>query len=207
MPWDTPDASEFGHGEPAMLLRLLDLARHTGFKLHFFVSNRVIRAFPTHPEAVLNDGHDLDWLSKHPAQLGERFQEAMESFRQLGHAPTGIALKEGWTEPTSPVPGWDVIRFVSSPEGSIPEGLRHYPVTTRTARDAARSGITARSWTDSVRNQMREAASRGRGVTAVVRPQVLARFDPRLAHVRELLEFALAVDLPVLTLRGVEAGG
>ena len=55
VPWDTPDATEFGHGEPAMVLRLLDMARQRGFKYHFFASNRTLRAFPSSAEAVLND--------------------------------------------------------------------------------------------------------------------------------------------------------
>ncbi len=75
VPWDTPDAKDFGHGEPAMLLRILEMARHTGLKFHFFASNRVLRAFPANADAVLNDGHDLDWFCKHPEAPGNaRFQ-------------------------------------------------------------------------------------------------------------------------------------
>ena len=47
VPWDSPDATEFGHGEPAVLLKLLELGRFTGYKFHFFASNLECRAGTT----------------------------------------------------------------------------------------------------------------------------------------------------------------
>ncbi len=201
VPWDTPDATEFGHGEPAVLLRILDLGRQTGFKFHFFVSNRVLRAFPANAEAVLNDGHDLDWLCKQPAEEGARFDEALKLFASIGHTPVGFAMKGSWPEGQPPFPGTESLKFISSGPGSVPPGLVHFLVETRPAREAVRGGLSARTWTDASKTQLRDAASRNAGTILDVRPQVLAKFDPRLSHVREVLEMAVAVGAPVVTLR------
>lgn len=201
VPWDTPDASEFGHGEPAALLRILDLARHTGYKLHFFISNRVLRAFPTNAEAVLNDGHDVDWLCKHPEAAETRFREARDLFSTIGHVPLGMAIRGSWPLEHPTFQGIETLRFLSAAPGISPAKLKLFPVESRPAREATRSGMSARAWTDVTKTQLRDAASRNFGLTLVVRPQVLARFDPRLAHLRELLDFATALDLQVRTLR------
>src|SRR4051812_45936999 len=96
VPWDTPDAEEYGHGEPAMVLRLLELARSMGYRFHFFASNRVMRAFPSSPDAILNEGHDLDWYCKHPETGVERLDEALQLFGLLGHQPLGLSVKGVW---------------------------------------------------------------------------------------------------------------
>jgi hypothetical protein len=199
VPWDTPDANEFGHGEPAALLRLLDLVRSTGHRLHFFSSNRVMRAFNANADAVLNEGHDLDWFCKHPESPGERFADALELFAELGTKPLGLCVRGAW--PVESAAGFSGLKFLSAAPGPAPAGLRLFPVETKPDRDAARSGMSARVWTDSIKTAMRDAASRNRGMTVAVRPQVLARFDPKLSHVHELLEFAKAISLPVRTLR------
>jgi hypothetical protein len=200
VPWDTPDANEFGHGEPAMLLRLLDLVRSTGHRLQFFVSNRVLRAFPATADAVLNEGHDLDWFCKHPEASDERYADALTLFAGIGHKPMGLCVKGAFPEDALGVtfPG---LAFVSSGLGPAPSGLKHFVVDTRSDRDAARGGVTARTWTDGIKSSMRDAASRQRDVTLVVRPQVLAKFDPRLTHIKEILELSQPIGLPVRTLR------
>ncbi len=203
VPWDTPDADEFGHGEPAMLLRILEMARNTGFKFHFFASNRVLRAFPTNADAVLNEGHDLDWFCKHPDTPGARYEEATVEFRSLGHVPKGFALRERWPADSQQFQGIESMQFVSAPSGPTPSHLRHFPVEGRSVRDAARTGITARSWIDSTKKQVRDAASRNIGMTLPVRPQVLARLDPKMVHLKELLDLAAAVGMPIRTLRDV----
>ena len=83
VPWDAALAEEFGHGEPAVVIRLLELARKRGLKLHFFASGRSLRAFPSIGDSVLNDGHDLDWLGADTAG----FAEALPLFRKLGITP------------------------------------------------------------------------------------------------------------------------
>ena len=203
VPWDTPDAKEFGHGEPAMLLRILELARNTGFKFHFFASTRVLRAFPTNADAVLNEGHDLDWFCKRPEVPGARFEEARAEFANIGHEPKGFALRSPWPPEVKAFSGIETMKFVSGPPGPVPSHLRLFPVEGRSVRDVARTGVTARSWVDATKTQLREAASRNIGLTLPVRPQVLARLDPKMVHLKELLDLAHAVGMPVRTLRDV----
>lgn len=50
-----------GSDHPAVLLRLLQVCRDHGFKVHFFITSRTLRAFPAAAEAILNEGHHLDW--------------------------------------------------------------------------------------------------------------------------------------------------
>lgn len=201
VPWDTPDAAEFGHGEPATLLRILELARYTGYKFHFFASNRVLRAFPSNADAVLNDGHDLDWLCKHPEAAEQRFVEALSLFAPIGHTPIGLSVKGSWPADTPLFPSGEGLKFLTANPGPVPPGLRFFPVDTRSAREAMRSGLTARAWTDLTKTQVREAASRRLPSILSVRPQVLAKFDPRLNHLKEILDLATALELPVQTLR------
>src|SRR5436189_6418729 len=101
VPWDTPDAVEFGHGEPAAFLRLLDLARGSGYRFHFFASERVLRAFPASAEAVLNEGHDLDWFCKHPEDPARK-EEALRLLAEMGHKPLGLAIKGNWPAVSAP---------------------------------------------------------------------------------------------------------
>jgi hypothetical protein len=196
VPWDTPDAAEFGHGEPAMFLKLLDLARTTGSRYQFFVSNRVLRAFNAVAEAVLNEGHDLGWLSKHPEEESQRQEDAIRLFNSIGHEPVGICVRGAWPE-ESPFPAG--FAYLSALPGPMPTGVRFFPLETKSDRDAIRAGATARSWTDTIKAQVRDAASRNLHVSICVRPQVLAKFDPRLAHIKEILELAQAVELPLRT--------
>lgn len=201
VPWDTPDAAEFGHGEPASLLRILELGRHTGYKFQFFVSNRVLRAFPTNAEAVLNDGHDLDWLCKHPEAAEERYHHARALFSLIGHVPMGMSVRGPWPADAPSFDGIEEMRFLSAAPGPSPAGMTFFPVETKGIREAIRSGMSVRAWTDFTKMQVRDAASRSLGLTLVVRPQVLAKFDPKLVHLREILDMASALDLPIHTLR------
>ncbi len=203
VPWDTPDAHDFGHGEPAALLKLLDLGRNLGIRFHFFASNRVLRAFPAAAESALNEGHDLDWFCKRPEEAEERFLDALDLFGNLGHRPIGMCLRAPWQGPEVPAVLLETLRFVSAPGASGPKGLVHFPVDTRTDREAIRGGLSAKAWADASKAAIRDAASRNRSLTLVVRPQVLAKFDAKLAHLREVLEIARAVELPHRTLRQV----
>jgi hypothetical protein len=201
VPWDSPDAHEFGHGEPAAMLRLLELARHLGIRLHAFASNRVMRAFPALPEVLLGEGHDLDWFCKKPEEAEARFEQALELMGDFGTSPVGMCLRSPWPGDALPPRLAEVIRFVSTPGTQSLASVRCFPVETRTDREAIRGGLSARAWTDASKAAVRDAAARGRELTLVVRPQVLAKFDPKLAHLREVLEMARAVDLPYRTLR------
>ena len=202
VPWDTPDASEFGHGEPAAILRLLALSRQTGFKFHFFISNRVMRAFPTAGEAILNEGHDLDWLCKHPENSDERFREAKALFDALGHKPEGLAVRGAWP-PGAEFSGIESLRFISATTGVAPAGLKLFPVDSKPLRDVFRAGMGVRTWTDTMKTHVRTMAARNQSVTVSVRPQVLAKYDGHLIHFREIIDLARAVGLPIRTLREI----
>jgi hypothetical protein len=200
VPWDTPDAKEFGHSEPAVLLRMLDLAKTNGYKFHFFASERSIQALPAEADAVLNDGHDLDWLCKRPDEADKRFARALDLFKQVNHIPIGLACKGAWPEETA-FDGAAQLQFLSAQPGPIPGNLRLFPVETRSAREAFRNGSSVKSWADHAKLAIRDSVSRGRSVTLVVRPQVLGRFDPKLIFLDEILVLAQAVGAQVRTLR------
>ncbi len=206
VPWDSPDAKEFGHGEPAVVIRLLDFARENGLKLHFFASERVLRAFPAGIHAVLNDGHHLDFLSKHPEDFLPRYESAFRRFAEYGVEPMGIALREAWPE-TGALPDFpSELVFASAPFGSKLGRLRVFPVETRPERDALRSGQTVRVWADGVRAKLRECVSLNRGATIMVRPQVLAKVDPKLKSLKELADLGIALGLKQRTLRDLVSG-
>jgi hypothetical protein len=202
VPWDTPDAREFGHGEPAVFLRMLELARSTGFKFHFFASNRSLNALPAQVDAVLNEGHDLDWLCKRPDQANERFAKATALFKGIGHEPIGFAAKGQWLEGAT-FEGIEKMRFVSAQPGPKPPGPTFYPVETRSSREAIRAGSSMKTWSDAIKVQIREATSRHQGITVNVRPQVLGKLDPKLVFLREILDLADAIGATPRTLREV----
>jgi hypothetical protein len=201
VPWDSPDAKEFGHGEPAAFLRMLELAKSEGLKFHFFASNRNLLALPSIADAVLNEGHHLDWLCKHADQAQVRFAKALALFEPLGSSIAGFAYRSAWPA-DQPFPEAAQLSFLSALTGSVPPANLHlFPVDTKNARDSIRGGSTIKSWFDSVKIQVRENASRRRGVTVVVRPQVFAKHDPHLYYLKELLTLAEAVGLEIRTLR------
>lgn len=201
VPWDNPDAETFGHGEPAVILRLLELARQTGYKYHFFSSNRVLRAFPSVTDAVLDDGHHLDWLCKHPETFEERYSEASKLFSQSGADVWGLALRSAWPEEVREVKIPTELKFISCEMGWVPEGLMQFPVETRHERDALKIGQTRRVWTEAVKAHIREQAMVNKRATIVFRPQVMAKIDPKLQYFKELAEFGLAIGFKIRTLR------
>jgi len=201
VPWDTPDAQEFGHGEPAMVLRLLELARVGGYKYHWFASNRVLRAFPAVADAILNEGHDLDWLCKRLDQFEARFSDALERFALYGVNPQGFALRSQFTPEEAQRTYPDSLSFVSAAAGPAPASLNFFPVTVRPERDALRSGQTVRAWGEGVRSVLRQTATLHQSTTLVVRPQVLAKVDSRLSQFRELVDFGLALGYRLRTCR------
>ncbi len=191
VPWDTPDAQQFGHGEPAMVLRLLELGRRTGTRWHFFASERALRAFPAEADAVLNDGHDLDYLAKHPDERA-RWEEAERLFAAVGHQARGWAIRSLWPSGEE-LPS--AIDFVSGPPSSSPS-RRLFPTTGRSLHESVRAGPGMRPWLDAT---LPEALRDGG--TLVVSPQVLARVDPRLEGLAEVLRAARTAGVPIRTLR------
>ncbi len=200
VPWDAPEAEEFGHGEPAMTLRLLDLARSTGWKYHFFASERVLRALPCAAEAVLGDGHDLDWLCRTPEEFAQRYEVAKRLFTALGHQPAGLAVRTPWPSgaPQSLPPE---LVFLSAPACTPPTAVHLFPVQTPLDQGMNRQERSGHAWADGFRREVREAASLNRGATIVVRPQVLAKLDPDLQRLQKVVEMGLAVGLKLRTIR------
>lgn len=187
VPWD---ADELGHGEPAMVLRLLDFSRSTGLKLHFFASNRSLHAFPAQADAVLGEGHHLDWLLA--ADLGA-VSEAQNLFAALGVSLQGVGLKEPWPEGSKS--GWpSSVQFVSSPHG-CPSELRCFPV------QSSLSGDSMRTWVEEAKSRMDEAADGDADLTLAFAPATLARLDPKLRLFQEVPNHARALGLPIRTLR------
>ena len=201
VPWDAPDAEAFGHGEPAMILRLLDFARTTGLKLHFFISARSLRAFPATVDAILGEAHDLDWLAKH-AEDPERYKESATLFGLAGHKPIGIALKTPWSADLKPewVSGF---QFLSAPPGPCPQPLTHFSLGTRPLVEAIRAGVSMRSWTDEIKCAVARAEEQ---TTIVVRPQVLSKTDPQLKQLKEIVDFATANSIAIRTMRDLVKG-
>jgi hypothetical protein len=204
VPWDTPDAKEFGHSEPATLLRMLEVARKTGYKYHFFASIRVLRAFPAAIEALLGEGHELDWYCKDPLRLEELHAEAKDLGHRLDQTLQGLSVKGEWPA-EAPEPGPLGLRFLSARAGAEPESVRMFPVQTHGDREGVRAGQSMRLWADEVRAKLRDSAMLNRGETLVFRPQVLGKVDPNLRIVREIIELGLAVGLRNRTLRDLVA--
>lgn len=191
VPWDTPDAQRFGHGEPAMLLRLLELGRRSGTRWHFFASERTLRAFPAGTDAVLNDGHDLDYLAKHPAQPA-RAEEGRRLFGLAGHTARGWAIRDPWPEGLEVPVG---VEFFSGPPDAEAPG-RLFPVAGPSLHETIRAGRNLRAWIDASLPPLLTE-----GGTIVVSPQVLARVDPRLTGLEEILQAAKAAGVALRTLR------
>jgi hypothetical protein len=202
VPWDSPDARDFGHGEPAVFLRMMDFARSGGFKFHFFASNRLLQAFPSIASTALEEGHALDWFCKRPDEAAVRWERALPLFEALGSVPMGFSCKGAWVAGTC-FAGLETMKFLSAHAGPKPEGLELFPVETKSAREAMRSGMSVKTWSDAAKVQIRESTSRQKGVTLVLRPQVLGRYDPKLIFLREILDLAVAVGAAPMTLRSV----
>jgi hypothetical protein len=178
VPWDTPDAEEFGHGEPAVFLRLLELAKHQGYKFHFFASTRVLRAFPATAEAVLSEGHDLDWFCKHPAELS-RWEEAHQAFEEIGHQPLGFSLKGSCPEENL-FPESELKFVCCDPPGN--RQLQTFLNTMPSLRQAARTSSGYSSWL-----QLVQKKSQAEPFILPIRPQVLGRVDPKLEKLSQIL--------------------
>lgn len=94
VPWDLAYTAQFGHGEPAMLLRLLEFARLHGDQYHFFVSTRVMSALPAAVDAILNERHALDWLCRRPAEFPADYERSLQEQPKFDHKWRGFAISE-----------------------------------------------------------------------------------------------------------------
>lgn len=175
-----------------MVLRLLDFARTSGLKFHFFASARVLRAFPTAADAILGEGHDLDWLCTDASLRG--YEAGLEEFRLIGHKPVGVALE-------SPGPEWlGNFQFASCSSCVSPGGVLCFPTSSPSDVEAVRSAAGLRAWSESAKSRLERAQGEG-GLTLVLHPALQARCDAKLQHVRDICAFAASVRAPVKTLR------
>jgi len=141
-PWDRSS----GYGvEQARLVALFDFARQTGVKFHVFASTRALRASPGLVDAVLGDGHDLDWLCVDPVDLGGQHDEASSLIHGTGHEWRGAGLVVPWT---GALPAR--LRFVSAPDSNglylLPLETRRFSLTDSTVdevQDAVQAALTS----------------------------------------------------------------
>lgn len=191
VPWDAVAAEEWGHGEPAMILRLLTFARERGIRFHFFASTRVARAFPATLESLLDEGHDLDWLCRSIKPTETELDAAATVFRKHSHSLRGLAVHGPISQTVTG------IEFVSGPAEITLECARHFALHAPTDLCAAQTGHSAALWKEMVL----ESASRGPELTVCIRPQVLARFDPHLLQLSAMVQGILSLELPLRTFR------
>lgn len=197
VPWDTVAAEEWGHGEPAMLLRLLSFGRERGLRVHFFSSTRSTRAFPAAIEAILDEGHDLDWLCRVATPTEVEIEASRALFKRHSHAIRGSGFSV--SGPISAA-GFE---FVSAGAELENAGPRHFPQLAPTAINAAQSGQSARAWRESVIEHAQQCSDQANGFTLAIRPQVLSRFDPTLSHLDAILRAISELEMPLRTLRQV----
>jgi len=150
---------------------------------------------------VLNDGHDLDWFCKHPEDPEKRFQEALALFSMIGHVPLGMSIRGSWPAEVMSFDCIEELRFLCAAPGPCPPGLKLLPMEMRGLREGVRAGLSARAWCDSVKGQLREFASRNKSIIVPIRPQVLAKHDPKLALVKEVLDLIPLVGMQIQTCR------
>ncbi len=192
VPWDTPDALEYGHGEPAMLIRILDFARQRGLRFQFCASNRVLRAFSALGDAILDQGHDLDWYCKHAEEPDMRWPVAEELFSRLGKLPEGIAFR------SPPPPGSQLeAAFRWSIEGQL-LGVQEIQLKGFSVHDSLRSGIGYRKCLEEVSSHLCMGTE---PCLLVIRPQDLNKVDPRLNGIDQILRLCEELGIPDLTLR------
>lgn len=200
VPWDTPDVEEFGHSEPAVVLKLLQWAASRKLSLSFFCSTRVMRVFPSMVAKVEYEGHVVEWLCKHPQEFRSRLESAMEVFASCGAKPEGIGFKTHATIKKEDYKQWP-FRFSSGPPGTSVEGLPCFPVDGNTDRESYWANIPAYKWADQLKGMIRNRSTSHDVLTIGIRPQVLAKYDPTLQHLDSLVEYVQVMDTPIVLLR------
>lgn len=183
VPWDSVNAEKYGHGEPAMILKLLDFARQSGFKFHFFISNRALRTFPTTADAILGEGHDLDWLTSDLQTL----EEAKILFSLAGHDIQGLAT----ASPLKVGESLDDIHFLTGPEGAHESNVPYFP-----AIDFEELSLMFRA-------ERERLSAEGHVAVVTNRPQEMAKLDPSLSRFKNLVRQISESSTPIRTLRDV----
>jgi hypothetical protein len=202
VPWDAANATKYGHGEPAMVIKLLDFARQRGLKFHFFISNRSLRLFPTIADAVLGEGHDLDWFCHYPDDPA-LFEEAENLFALAGHKIVGLATNLPWPEGEQPA-YLEKIQFISAPKSPAPLGSVFFPVTAVFENEDLPYNLGANAEIDFEAIKARTESETVS--TLVAAPQFLAKRDPHLQRFETLTTNARLWSIPIRTLRDALKG-
>ncbi len=186
-----------------MVLRLLDLARASGLKFHFFVSARVLRAFPAAADAILGEGHDLDWLCLDPSLRG--YEAASEEFWLIGHKAVGVAFKAAFPEGLA-LDWFREFQFASCRSCESFNADCCFPASSPSDLEAIRSGAGLRAWADTAKTALSRGQDSG-GVILLLHPGLQALFDAKLHHLRDVCEFAMSQETPVISLRDAIKNG
>ncbi len=190
VPWEAEE-----HGEPAMVVRLLDQAREKGWRHHFFVSTRTLRALPTLADSILNEGHDLDWICPRPDNIERDFNEAQQVFGEHGHVIEGAGLINAWP---AGLPGPAPLRWYASIDGTGPGEAVIHPTLWISPKDAAKSGLGGEMWGEMVVERLAGVE----GALAIrTLPSFLSRIDPRLRSLDKMISALLAAGGQMKTLR------
>jgi hypothetical protein len=190
VPWDADE-----HGDPAMVVRLLDQARTMGWRHHFFGSTRTLRAFPPLAESILNDGHDLAWICPRPEQVVIDLREASTVFGLHGEAVQGAGLIGAWP---AGLPGPEELKWYSSVDGTAPPDALVFPTLWISPKDAAKRGLGGEMWGEMVLEQI---AGIEDSIAVRVQPAFLARVDPRLKMVEKMMAGLAAQGRTLKTMR------
>jgi len=130
-----------GSDHPAVLLRLLQLCRDHGYKVHFFITLRTLRAFPSAAEAILNEGHHLDWLR---TEEGDD-TSAVELFSKHGIRPMFTANDAQITAIIGSHSAVDQIHHESIEQlAQNDPRLKHWTSIVQTALSSGRKMVTLR---------------------------------------------------------------
>lgn len=187
-PWNESVVERFGHGEPAMVQRLADLARAEGLKFHFFASEASILALPSITELVLNEGHHVDGLVARASAAA-----TAEALLRLGSAVQGMAASQGVYLDPKQLPS--TTRFTSSDVEVA--GYEWFQPSMPSLGKHISGGNPPASWFDVGKRQL----SLPEPVLLVIEPAVLAKVDPTLTLLSELVSTADRLNRKLMTLR------
>lgn len=201
VPWQSGTSNVLPHSEPAMFIRLLDIARKLGPRIHFFATVPVMRAFPALVTALLQEGHDIDWLCTDVNEANQGFARAQAHVSDSNYEIRGVGFKDQWpAEAEFPREA----HFLSSRAGPTPNWLRHFPISIMIDGDRVKSSQTMSNLNEDMRALLRDHASRRVPATFAIQLPALGIVDRQLLSLQRLIEFSESIDMPIRTLRQVE---
>ncbi len=204
VPWQSCGPGELPHSEPAMFIRLLDVVRKLGPRLHFFATEQVIRAFPSLIVALLQEGHDLDWLCLDPSKAEEGFEAARKLSFATDYELRGVAYRDQWPSDAS-LPA--EAKFLSAKTDPGAHRTKFFPLTVAVDSDLVKASGTISVLDEDLRTLLRDHASRRMPATFAIQLPAIAMVDRQLMSFQRLINFAESIEMPIRTLRQVEGEG